>query len=682
MMLLLPLLTIPARAAKKTDGLGPALTGPQVSVPRYGKFETSFQLADMSGNPFDPADNDVWAVFSGPKGQVTRVPAFWDGNSIWKVRFAPAEIGRYAMRIIRNGVPEHPEGLTYASLICTSSSDPGFIRRDPKIVQRFLFDNGSVYYPLGCDRAWQNGGEPSYPDFFGKMHAQGMNWTRIWMNPWDNKNLEWLPEAKNSPPIGQYSLDVARHWDEIVDSAADNGVYIQMTIQHHGEYTAKVDSNWRDNPFNVANGGFLKHPQDFFTDQRAIQLTKNKLRYIVARWGWSDHIMGWELFNEVQNIQEAPIDTVIAWHKQMAAYLRSIDPYHHLITTSYTPPDSPLEQQVPLDYDQEHSYVPDIISLFGSLDVPDFPRPIFWGEWGGTGKADEGFLHDGLWSGVMTPLAGGPQYWAWDAIDSNDWWPQFGAVTRYLSASGVLQYADLAKTEPAVETAARGDISFAPPGGWGATTSYLVTVSPSTGAQTGLAGVSTYIQGTSHRDMMSKPIEFDVNYPKAGQFILTIGQLSQAGAHPQILLDGIVAGEIDLPAGGNNGNPPWTLAIDVPAGQHQIGIFNTGPDWYTVQKITLTNYAPALGAAAKGDKETVFFWAYNRHRSYDNGPAAKPVPGKLTFSGLDDGAYAVTLWDTSKGVAVSHLNAPASGGTLPVSLPPFAGDIAGWAVKK
>src|SRR5579883_2446346 len=649
--LLLIALCLPACAAqKKMANDAPALTGPRTTVPLYGKFETAFQLPDVSGNPFDPAENDVWAVFVGPGDRSIRIPAFWDGNGIWKVRFAPTKTGHYRMSIQRNGKEEQPQGLTYASFTCVKSADPGFVRRDPAHVQRFAFDTGATYYPFGCDQAWQNTGGPTYPEMFSKMHAQRMNWARIWMDHWDGKNLEWLVPTKNSPPIGQYSLDVARHWDDIVDSATENGVYIQMTLQHHGQYTNGADSNWRDNPFNVANGGFLQNPQDFFTDPRAIALTKAKFRYIIARWGYSDHIMGWELFNEVQNIREAPIDTVIAWHKEMAAYLRSLDPNHHLITTSYTPPGDPLEKGVPLDYDQAHAYVPDIISLFSTVDTQGLSRPLFWGEWGAAGVQTEGFLHDGLWSGIMTPLAGGPQYWFWDQIDINNWWSD-GHVTGYLAESEVTRRADLERVAPEIDTPNRGDISFAPPVGWGPTTSYSVAVSSSTGATTGLGGVSSFIQGTGHRDMMSQPIVFHVDYPEPGQFILNIGQISQGGAHAQILLDGSVAAEKDY-AGSQAGNGGRgvrdTLSIDVPAGKHDIGLFNTGPDWYTANRITLTHYAPALGTVAKGDKDSVFFWAYDRHRPYQGGPATpSPISGSLRFTGLNDGAYSITLWDTS-----------------------------------
>ncbi|HEX5323625.1 MAG TPA: hypothetical protein VFW40_07560, partial [Capsulimonadaceae bacterium] len=56
-------LCLPAFATGGETALGPALKGPTTTVPRYGKFEAPFKLADTSGNPFDPADNDVWAIF-------------------------------------------------------------------------------------------------------------------------------------------------------------------------------------------------------------------------------------------------------------------------------------------------------------------------------------------------------------------------------------------------------------------------------------------------------------------------------------------------------------------------------------------------------------------------------------------------------------------------------------------
>ncbi len=38
---------------------------------------------------------------------------------------------------------------------------------------------------------------------------------------------------------------------------------------HHGPYSTTTDSNWHEHPWNVANGGFLADPTDFFVDPEA-----------------------------------------------------------------------------------------------------------------------------------------------------------------------------------------------------------------------------------------------------------------------------------------------------------------------------------------------------------------------------------------------------------------------------
>lgn len=662
-------------------------------VSRYGKFEAAFRLPDATGNPFDPAVNDVQVTFHGPAGTTVRIPAFWDGEGVWKVRYAPLRVGAYTLAVSRNGQAERPQGLTSDRFTCVAGTRPGFVRVDTRHRQRFVFDNGGTYYPFGCDQAWTSGGRSDYPGMFQKMGANGMNWARVWTTFWDGKALEWSPDKAKDPPIGQFLLPAARRWDMVMDAAEKNGVYVQMCLQHHGQYTNRTDPNWRDNPYNAANGGFLAQPQDFFTDPRAIALTKAKFRYTVARWGYSDHLLAWELFNEVQNIGEANahFENVVAWHRTMAAYLRQIDPYHHLVTSSNTPPGEALEKGVAFDYDQYHSYVPDVVSLFGTFDASKLTRPLFWGEWGhsggnwGSDSQSQAFLHDGLWSGVMTPLAGAPQFWYWDQIEGRNWWPLYKAVSGYLRASRVTAQTDLHRVTPKIQTTGRGDLSFAPPLGWGATRTYAVTPSSEDGSLPGLDGVSTSIQGQNHREMTREPVVFHLNSPQAGQFVLRFGEIARAGAHPVLRLDGQVAAEKDYPAAdADHRDPGAMLIVDVPAGRHAVSVWNTGQDWFMVEKITLTNYVPALSVLAKGNARSVFFWSYAQTRPYGEGaPAAQALSGTLRFVGLTPGRYALTLWDT---VAGKPLGGPRMvqpvGGTIAVAVPPVQNDFAGWMEKR
>ena len=159
-------------------------------VPRYEKFEATFSIPGMKGNPYDPSQNDVDAVFSTSRRDSVIVPAFWDGTT-WRVRFTPTVVGPYHLSLTYNGGVLAPSDLSADSFKCVASTDHGFIHRDPIHSERFVFSDGTPYYPFGADYAWQNGGQADYPEGLAKFGANGMNWARIWMNPWDNKNLEW-----------------------------------------------------------------------------------------------------------------------------------------------------------------------------------------------------------------------------------------------------------------------------------------------------------------------------------------------------------------------------------------------------------------------------------------------------------------------------------------------------------
>ena len=136
-------------------------------------------------------------------------------------------------------------------------------------------------------------------------------------------------------------MPIAWRLDRIIESCEQNDIGIQLALQHHGQFSTEVNPNWSDNPYNITHsseGGWLSDPNGFFTDANAIRFTKNKYRYIVARWGYSQAIFAWELFNEVQFVDawryRSDKSSVVNWHNTMASYIRSIDPFKHPVTTS------------------------------------------------------------------------------------------------------------------------------------------------------------------------------------------------------------------------------------------------------------------------------------------------------------------------------------------------------------
>lgn len=104
--------------------------------------------------------------------------------------------------------------------------------------------------------------------------------------------------------------------------------------------------------------------------------TRNKLRYVVARWGYSTNIAAWEFFNEIDNAvftqQDSlliPHDAVTLWHGEMSRYLKDIGPYQHLVTTSV-----PHRDILGMNSIEIPSIYPDYIQTFG--------KPYVVGEFG------------------------------------------------------------------------------------------------------------------------------------------------------------------------------------------------------------------------------------------------------------------------------------------------------------
>src|SRR5262245_58546401 len=277
------------------SALGILLTVPLfVHAATWPKIEASFNISSLATDPFDYTVTDVRVQIQQPDASIVSLPAFFDGGTTWRVRHSPTNTGLYQVNgVTLNGAPQSVSNLQPASW--TVNGPPlsrGFVRIDPANARRFVTDDGRRFFPVGENVAWDSG--PTVVSIFGRMGPARANWARVWMDHWDGKNLDW-PNSGAVLPRGQLSLTVAQKWDAIVSAAEQSGVCFQMALQHHGQYSTTTDQNWSTNPYNVAvtnlNGfpntnGFLTSATQFFTNTLAKDLTKRKLRYAVARWGY------------------------------------------------------------------------------------------------------------------------------------------------------------------------------------------------------------------------------------------------------------------------------------------------------------------------------------------------------------------------------------------------------------
>ena len=458
-------------------------------------------------------------------------------------------------------------------------------------------------------------------------------------------------------------------------------IHVQVTLQHHGQYSStngsNVNPNWEQNPYNLANGGFLSNATNFFTDPTARELTKRKLRYIVARWGYSTSIMGWELFNEVQFTDAAYANqwtNIEAWHNEMASFLRSQDGYHHLITSSSVL-NEPIWDQT--DYYQHHDYPSDLIT--GIQGAPDISAsqpvgPDYSGECGIDTTPHVG-ISPPVWAGIMAGQSGDAMPWYWDTIDPNNDYFLIQAAADFVTVSGLADENALTKSTPLVTGGANGPLIFGLSGGWATASQDSFTVGST--APDGIGSAPSYLQGYYHRSMTPNGYTFLVDYPQSGTFSVQVLQIASSGAGLEIFLDGNLQTNISFPSADGDTSTNYTASISVSAGSHSINIYNPGLDWILLGNITLNPYVPALGAYAIGTNHWQALWLWNRTNVFAATPGPS-VSGTVAVAGLDPGTYSGTWWDTFGAGAISNFTFTVASSSVPVTLatPPILRSLA------
>lgn len=471
-------------------GCGGAPSGGTTTL-QWERFEATLDLPVAAGNPFDPAQADVVGEFVSPSGQTYRTPGFVtrdyarelvagsekltpQGDLRWKLRFTPTEAGDWRWRWSMT-TPEGTETSDWQRFTVAGQAGGGhgFLRLSPDDDRYLRFDDGTAYFAVGENLAWYDRrGTFAYDAWFARLAEQGVNYVRLWMPSWAF-GLEWIERSAGgevgSSTLGNYEERLDRAWqlDYVLELAKRHGIYVMLSLQNHGGFSLRVNSEWQDNPYNAANGGPLASPREFFTNDEARELFKRRLRYIVARWGYSPNILAWELWNEVDLAEQPAADALLDWHREMARELRHLDPYDHLISTSIggdwalavlsgrdlRAVDSPffrLWELPEIDFAQVHIYSAGGAPLNFSDSLPQiaanlrrFAKPVLVAEAGvdfrgpsETIAADpegDGF-HDILWSGFFAEAFGTGMSWWWDnVIDPQDWYFHFGAVAAFVS---------------------------------------------------------------------------------------------------------------------------------------------------------------------------------------------------------------------------------------------------------
>ncbi len=162
-------------------------------------------------------------------------------------------------------------------------------------------------------------------------------------------------------------------------------------------------------------------------------------------------MLAWEFFNEIDNVYKyVKHEHVVAWHREQGAYLRSIDPYEHLTTSSFTGGSerSDLFALSEMEFSQYHSYnekhPADMTAQKVAAFWARYRKPFFVSEYGTDWKGWKPetdphlrALHQAIWSAAFTGAAGTDMTWWWESIHTADLYSHWSALAKFLEGTAI-----------------------------------------------------------------------------------------------------------------------------------------------------------------------------------------------------------------------------------------------------
>jgi len=339
-------------------------------------FDDLYNHPYQTNNYFywDP-DDQYGGYYNGVQYQ--ELGGKWTSESTdypFRVRFAPPFTGTWSCKIIvdiKNGtdIYETPH-FTFEVI---NSNKKGYLRVGKN--EHFFRREGKTFMPVGLNNMTPiDQGPPLKKDTakeekiinlplryavtppiavyeqylrnIDTLAMNGVNFFRMMMNPWA---LEFEYEK-----LGDYTerQHIAKEMDLILEKAEEHDMLINWNLSYHARFSTDLFGidmwDWIPNNSNsqLDDGDIYKSElnlgdvSEFFTNSQAKYYWKERLRYIVARWGYSPNIGMFEHLNEINEVGNAtyhvPAPVITQWHKEMSDYLKDELDIQQLVTVSYT----------------------------------------------------------------------------------------------------------------------------------------------------------------------------------------------------------------------------------------------------------------------------------------------------------------------------------------------------------
>ncbi len=302
----------------------------------------------------------------------------------FRIRFSPPKAGKWtcSIKIITPKFQTESEVVDFE--VISGGRGPIIIDKNGRFFER----KNEPFYPIGCNVTWpmtttstdpelfayfdyningvnyimDEGYRPNYaaPRVYKKYQERlnllannGVNYMRLIMAP-TSCEIEWEELGNYTQRLHMaQEMDKLFTWAESRDVILHLSTQLQMTFQNFGPQSYYTKWVWDDQIneqhfcyYDLLNG---LPAQNFLINEDAKKYYKQRLRYIMARWGYSSNLGVYEFIaeanqignNESTDASGAHTYSVDAkpfekWHHEMGAFMNShYNGKSHIITTTY-----------------------------------------------------------------------------------------------------------------------------------------------------------------------------------------------------------------------------------------------------------------------------------------------------------------------------------------------------------
>jgi len=220
-------------------------------VPQYRPVELTLTSSVSRSNPY--AEIELDAEFTSPSGRTVRQGGFWDGGRTWKIRFAPAELGKWRWRTLCTDTKDNGLHGVSGTFDCVKNSGSTDLDRHGEVrisadKRHFEHADGTPFFWLGdthwmmfdtermdaCNHPVHNGGACPYGGQFQHLAAERKADGFTVYQTYPNFCPNWFTDNRSDMIDPQRFQQV---FDPMMEHLASQGFVVALGLGH---YTATV----------------------------------------------------------------------------------------------------------------------------------------------------------------------------------------------------------------------------------------------------------------------------------------------------------------------------------------------------------------------------------------------------------------------------------------------------------